>query len=60
LIATRTFIGPDSVSMPLRGLIGHGWNAASSPALTVDHAAACPWFFNQNASATQLMPNAVE
>jgi len=26
----------------------------------VDHAAACPWFFNQNTSATQLMPNAVE
>ena len=49
LIATRTFIGPDSVSMPLRGSIGHGWNAASSLALTVDHAPACPWSFNQNA-----------
>jgi hypothetical protein len=25
-----------------------------------NHAAAFPWFFNQNASATQLMPNPVE
>ena len=52
LIATRTFIGPDSVSMPLRGSIGHGWHAASSPTLTVDHAAACPWFFYRNVDST--------
>ncbi len=40
--------------MQLRRSIGHGWHSASSPVLTVDHAAACLWFFNRNASATKL------